>query len=642
MSIVKMKKLRLIGFEDDKKQLLKRLQRLGCVEITAQENKLVDPDWADMVVMSASSAPERKLELQQVNAAISTLNAWSPVRSPILAPKPSLSQKTLFSDDQLQKAMEYAELVNDLAAKLKAADSTISRQESMLVSLKPWQSIDIPLEFESTKNVSVHFGVCPSSISLYEARLSLSETAPESELILASEDREQYYLLLICHKTVNDAAITSLRSYGWSASALRGVTGTAKENIAKIEAQIAQTRQQRQQLAEEIRSMGQYRDALKIAADRLAQDLNRESAEENLLDTDKTFYLEGWAAEPELDKLNDVLGQFLCAWELSDPEEGDDVPVQLRNGKLTAPLNMVTEMYSLPAYDGIDPNPLMMPFFCLFYGIMFADMGYGIIMVAVSLFVNKKAKPTGTMKNLFDLMFLCGIPTFIMGALTGGFFGDAPYQLAKMLDPDTAFTGLPKLFDPLNDTLYVLVGAMALDFIQIIAGMIIKFVMTTRDGHFWDAVMDQGSWWLLFIGIGVGALSGVWWVAIAGVLALVLTQGRSKPTLIGKLVGGISSLYDVTGYFGDILSYSRLMALMLAGSVIAQVFNTLAAMPGNIIAFFVIFALGHALNFGLNLLGCFVHNLRLQCLEYFGKFYKDGGRPFKPLNIKAKYHQIID
>jgi V/A-type H+-transporting ATPase subunit I len=154
--------------------------------------------------------------------------------------------------------------------------------------------------------------------------------------------------------------------------------------------------------------------------------------------------------------------------------------------------------------------------------------------------------------------------------------------------------------------------------------------------------MDQGSWWLVFIGVAVGALTGFWWVAIAGAAALVLTQGRSSPTIIGKIVGGIASLYNVTGYFGDILSYSRIMALMLAGSVIAQVFNTLGAIPGNIVVFILIFLLGHTLNFGLNLLGCYVHDLRLQCLEYFGKFYKDGGRPFNPLNINTKYHNIAE
>ena len=97
----------------------------------------------------------------------------------------------------------------------------------------------------------------------------------------------------------------------------------------------------------------------------------------------------------------------------------------------------------------------------------------------------------------------------------------------------------------------------------------------------------------------------------------------------------------MTGYFGDILSYSRLMALMLAGSVIAQVFNTLGAIPGNVIIFLIISLVGNTLNFALNLLGCYVHDLRLQCLEYFGKFYQDGGKPFRPLSWNTKYYDIV-
>ena len=135
-------------------------------------------------------------------------------------------------------------------------------------------------------------------------------------------------------------------------------------------------------------------------------------------------------------------------------------------------------------------------------------------------------------------------------------------------------------------------------------------------------------------------LSGVPVVLIAGVLMLVYGAGRGKKGF-GKVTGFVAAVYNgVTGIFGDVLSYSRLMALMLAGSVIAQVFNTLGAIPGNIIVFLIISLAGNALNFALNLLGCYVHDLRLQCLEYFGKFYEDGGKPFKPLMADTKYVDI--
>lgn len=269
-----------------------------------------------------------------------------------------------------------------------------------------------------------------------------------------------------------------------------------------------------------------------------------------------------------------------------------------------------------------------------------ADVGYGLTMMIAALLVKRK-KPRGGTKTFFNLLLMCGISTLLVGVLTGSFFGDALQQLFSLYGKTFTLPYTP-LFDPLSDTQMILIGALGLGAVQILFGMAVSFIKQTKDGHFLDALFDVGSWWLLFAGIALGALGLTWWVAIAGAAALVLTQGRSKPTIIGKLASGLGSLYNITGYFGDILSYSRLMALMLAGSVIAMVFNTLAALTGSIFTFIPIFLVGHALNMGLNLLGCYVHDLRLQCLEFFGKFYKDGGKPFRPLQINTKYINIID
>ena len=199
---------------------------------------------------------------------------------------------------------------------------------------------------------------------------------------------------------------------------------------------------------------------------------------------------------------------------------------------------------------------------------------------------------------------------------------------------------LPALFTPLNDTLMILVGAMALGLVQIIAGMAVSFIRKLKAGQVLDAVFEEATWWIVFAGIGLMALGVTNLVLYVG-LALIVIGPLVTGQGLGKIMGIFGSLYNhVTGYFGDILSYARLMALMLAGSVIAQVFNTLGAIPGNIIVFLIISLAGNALNFALNLLGCYVHDLRLQCLEYFGKFYEDGGKPFRPLAMQTKYVDI--
>ncbi|MBR6312250.1 MAG: V-type ATP synthase subunit I, partial [Oscillospiraceae bacterium] len=224
------------------------------------------------------------------------------------------------------------------------------------------------------------------------------------------------------------------------------------------------------------------------------------------------------------------------------------------------------------------------------------------------------------------------------GALTGGFFGDWLTQIV-LITSGKDFA-LPALFTPLGDTLMILIGCMALGAVQIITGMAISFIQKLRKRQYLDALFDEFTWWVVFAGIALAVLKVtmiVLWIGVAMVVIGPLIRGKG----MGKITGIFASIYsNVTGYFGDILSYSRLMALMLAGSVIAQVFNTLGAIAGNVIIFLIISIVGNILNFGLNLLGCYVHDLRLQCLEYFGKFYKDGGKPFRPLAVNTKYVDV--
>ena len=339
-----------------------------------------------------------------------------------------------------------------------------------------------------------------------------------------------------------------------------------------------------------------------------------------------------------------------------DPTEDEypRVPVQLKNNKFTNALNMVTNMYSLPAYGSRDPNPLMAPFFILFYGLMMADMGYGIIMIIAALVAMKKIKPRGGTLAFCQLLLYGGISTFVMGALTGGFFGNAPEIIAGMFG--STWKGLPYLFSPVRDSNMVLYGAMVLGLLHLNTGMAVNFQEKWRRGDKAGAIFEEGSQWVILVG---GVLLGLQMlifkdaaalhtaglaVIIAGVVMLLFGSTRGA-TGFGKITAPFSCLYNtLTGWFGDVLSYSRIMALMLAGGVVAQVFNTIAAMPSKNgvtpvsgLIFIVVFLIGHALNFALNLLGCFVHDLRLQCLEFFGKFYQDGGKPFMPLRIRTQY-----
>ena len=640
MSIVKMKRMKVIALARERSELLRRLMSLGCVEISEPEDLLNDPDWTELLSRDTSELGQVRMRSGELNRALEALKRYAEVKGGgLFVQRDKVTEAELFDSERTRAALQNAEEINAAVSALDKLKTRANRLEGQRAGLLPWESLDLPLETEGTEHVEIVPGTLPVSSALEEVRGALAKAAELAELLPVSADKAQQYVLLLCHKEQWADALNALKPYTFTAARFKGTTGTARENIASIDAELAQNAKEQEAQLEAIRAHAGCAKELEVITDRLAQDESREAARERGMTDGTIVFIEGWVPAAKADKAEAVLKDFDAAYSFAEPKRYETPPTLLDNPWWLKPINMVTEMYSLPAYNSLDPNPLMFPFFVLFYGIMMADMGYGLIMMIVSWTVIHKYRPKGTAGHLFGLLGICGVPTFIFGALTGGFLGDFIPQLLKLINPASTFD-LPHLFTPLNDTLMILVGSMILGAIHVITGMAINFYKLTKRGQFWDAVMDVGSWWLVFLGTGIGAATGVWAVALAGVAALVLTQGRNEPTIIGKIVGGVSSLYDITGYFGDILSYSRLMALMLAGSVIAQVFNTLGAIPGNVIFFIIISLAGNTLNFALNILGCYVHDLRLQCLEFFNKFYEDGGRPFAPLAYNTKYVDV--
>mgnify|MGYP002579258657 FL=1 len=631
-----MKHLRLLGMESEREALLKAMQDMECVEISsidgseeALKSGFAKPD--DKALMSAQEAS------RAYRTALASLDRFAPEKKGMFRKRQGVSRAAFFSAESEENARTAAETINKDTRRLGEIESERTKNEALRATLAPWLTVDAPLG-GADGALAVFFG----TVGLNVTDDALKALADSLDGLLtwqqASSDRSLRYLLVMCHGSVKERALSALRDLGFSTVSFRGMTGTAKENDKALTENLAALEKERQEIEQRIAGLGGKREALLEASDRAAIALRREEAKSRLVGTDKVFLLEGWLPADRCAALEKALEPFTCAIETREPTEDEypQVPVQLKNNKLTRPLNMVTEMYSLPAYGTLDPNPLMAPFFILFYGIMMADMGYGLLMMIASVIISKKYRPKGTSGELFSLLGLCGISTFIMGALTGGFFGDFLTQLVAIVSPGTVFA-LPKLFDPLDDLTMILIGSMALGMVQIVTGMAISLIEKCKRKKFLDAFFEEITWWIVFIGIALLALgkgAAVLYVGCALVLLGPIVQGKGW----GKLTGVFGSLYNhVTGYFGDILSYTRLMALMLAGSVIAQVFNMLAAMPGNVIAFIIISMLGNAMNFGLNLLGCYVHDLRLQCLEFFNKFYVDGGKPFRPMTLDTEY-----
>jgi V/A-type H+-transporting ATPase subunit I len=452
----------------------------------------------------------------------------------------------------------------------------------------------------------------------------------------------------VSHRSETEEALNALRPHSFSVVHFKDVEGTAAENIRKLEEELSQLDKEQEEAVAAIVAQADKRSDLQICLDRVNQEISKEAVCERFLTDGTIFFLEGWIPAENLPQLEETLTGFSCAYESADPAEGETPPTKLKNPKWMDSINMVTEMYSLPAYHGIDPNPLMFFWYVFFFGFMFADVAYGLVIFGICLAIIKLYHPKKTMGRMFHLGLWLGGSTAFCGIFVGGFFGNLLEVFYENFLPNATMPGWMVAFNnglivnPVQDPMTVLIIALAIGCVQLVMGQCIHIYMGFRDGTALDAILDVVPWWIVFAGIAILALQGTPWGLVAGAVALLVTQGRHAPTIAGKIFGGIKSWYDITSWLSDILSYARLMALMLATSVIAMVFNTLGALPKNIIAFIIIFLIGHVFNIGVNVIGTYVHAARLQYLEYFGKFYQDGGIPFRPLQYDTKYVDVVN
>ena len=657
MSIVKMKRLRLIGLKAEQDALLARLLHLGCVEVSETDDHLADSEWADLLKRDGASLGEVKAQANAINSALEALRKYAPVKSGLFIKRSDISEADFLNADARAAALEIAAEINRRTQEIAQCHSQENRAAARRASLTPWAKLDLPLELTGTESVKVTYLTFPAAADPGAITAALEEAAPLSQLTQAGGDRDLLYFLMICHRDEQQQAMESLKPFSVSTVSFKDISGTAAENIAAVDAELDQLIARRETLAAEIAEYGDSRAALQVSLDRLNQEVAKEAVRERMLTDGTVVFLEGWAAmrrlesgKTQADLLQEELNGFTCAYELSDPAEDETPPTQLQNPKWMDCMNMVTEMYSLPAYGGIDPNPLIFFFYIFFFGFMFADVAYGIIIFTISLIVSKLYRPKKTMGYMFQLGQYLGISTTFCGIFVGGFFGNVLEVLYDTFLPGAAMPGWMAKFcsgivvNPVADPMTVLIIAVCIGAVHLVFGQLIHIYMGFRDGEGVDALLDVVPWWCLFASIALVAFGMPWWLIVAGCLILVLTQGRHKKGVFGKLFGGVASLYDVTSWLSDILSYARLMALMLATSVIAQVFNTLGSLGGRtvlgILMFVLVFLIGHVFNIAVNLIGTYVHAARLQYLEFFGKFYKEGGVPFRPLKYDTKYVDI--
>jgi V/A-type H+-transporting ATPase subunit I len=650
MTIVAMSKLRAIVPQDASRLLLKELGEYGCVEVGSSAEHLGEEEWAG--VLDRYYAPhEADRHLGGLASARELLDRYAPVKSGFLSPRRQVTRQEFQDEALLKETCADADAINELGRQIAAYAGEEGRLAARKAALMPWQGMDVPFDVKSGKYYNVLFGVSPAGGAPAQELLDAAASMDAAVMTLVGGDREQNYYLLIAYAGIYDELMDALKAKGFSATSFKDVEGTAADNIRRLDAKLGEAERQRLEVVEKIKAMADRKAPIEMAIDALTIESRRDQVLSSLAGTRQTLYIEGWTPKDAVADVTAIMERHGCAWQFEDPSEDDaeEPPVLLRNKNIVQPFTMVTELYSLPTYSsGLDPNPFMAPFYFVFFGLMMADIAYGLIITFGAWFALRKAQPPagGFMERLLRLLVYCGISTAIWGALFGGFFGDLIASVGvNMLGLDIGLQ--PILFDPMKDPMTLFIISLAFGWIQVMVGLGLNFYKLVKHGKAFDAVCDSGFWMILLVGVPVCLLNVAVGMAVVavGALGILLFAGRDKPKLLSRLVGGLGSLYGATSYMSDILSYSRLLALGLASAVIAQVMNTMGTLGGASIVgwimFLLIFAVGHTFNVVINILGTYVHTSRLQYIEFFGKFFEAGGRPFDPLFNKTKYVEII-
>ncbi len=654
MSVTTMKKLTVFAPTSEADALLHRLVKLRCVQLEQTPLGL-----HETALRRVDTAEAERTEAEQACAgtaqAISVLSRFDSRKKKIFEPLLPMQAEAFARDGAMDSAGKAVDHVLELSSELSGIRTDRARIGTQLQALSPWKNYDYSLEVTQTPSTELWLGTLPTGTNVGALVQELEPLAAFPEVV--SEEKTAMMLSVVLHKASAEQVNRVLAGVGFARVTFPELTGTAAECCDALEKQLAALDAREAEVRQELTQLTPCLDDIKRLSDVQNTQLTVVKSEGELAATASTVMLTGWTPAREQPRVEKLLAAQDCAYEISDPEAGDDVPVLLRNNRFAENFEWVLGMYSYPQYGKFDPTFIMSIFYFIIFGLMFADVGYGLLLV-LACFGAVKIFPVRPGMKRFLLMFgYCGISCMVCGVLFGSYFGNFPLsfmqnmlgippeELPNLALIPSAEANVAVLFDPLQNPMGFLLVSLGIGAVHLIAGMAVKLVLMCREGKVFDGVCDIVPYWILFAGLGLLALSPAVgkYVALAGVLAIVLTQGRKNRNIFMRFVGGLLGLYNLIGYASDLLSYSRILALGLAAGVIAQVVNILATIQGpsvvGLIVMVAVFCFGHVLNLAINVLGTFVHTSRLQYIEFFGKFYEDGGTPFRPLEPAGQYTQ---
>lgn len=615
--IVPVKKATLVVLREDRDAVTAALQRCG--------EFMPLPVGDDPSPVSVERAPDA-LRAEQ---ALRLIRPYCAKRG-MFAQRPEVPADVLLRRDS--ESEHILACIESAAAEADAATVRESELRVKIEETEPWRELTVSVDsLRSTGYTGVYTGyIAPGSAAALEETVSAAGGAAE----ILDTGPHGTAVVVYTYRPDEEELLSSLGQLGFTQMS-PPCGGIPAEALEELKRELSETLEKRANALERLASLADSRDRLELYSDQAETEHEREEAP--CAETSQTVYLQGWVRSDRTERLEKAVARAVECYMLTfaDPCEDDDPPTVTKNNGFITPFETITDMFSRPGSKELDPNPVMGPWYWLIFGLMMGDAGYGVMMLIGIWLFRMLKKPRGDFGKLVNVLLFSSVTTIFWGVMFGSYFGE---------------TWHPLIFAPLDNPMGMLIFCMVIGVLHIFTGMVMKMTADIKAGHPWDAVFDQLSWMVLITGLGLLFLPGAGTVgavmACLGALVILLTAGRAKKGVLSKLAGGLGGLYNITGYMSDILSYSRILALSLATGVVGMVMNLLAGMvSGSVMGFvfsLLIYVVGHVFNLAMGLLSAYVHDSRLQYIEFFNKFYEGGGYAFRPLKIDPRYADVVD